>query len=72
VWLFLVAGVIALLVKAPPSRAQVNGISPAVLLFGRQLLHRAAAYYQFFFTSRKRECLCSAADWLSSHSSMGE
>src|SRR6266853_1970815 len=34
VWLFLIAGVVALLVKAPPSRAQVNNISPAVLLFG--------------------------------------
>jgi chromate transporter len=34
VWLFLIAGVVALLVKAPPSRAQVNNISPALLLFG--------------------------------------
>src|SRR5712664_3094958 len=34
VWLFLVAGVVALLVKAPPTRAQVETMNPAVLLFG--------------------------------------
>jgi chromate transporter len=34
VWLFLVAGVVALLVKAMPTKAQVEGVSPAVWLFG--------------------------------------
>jgi len=34
VWLFLVAGGVALLVKARPSRAQLNRISPAFLLLG--------------------------------------
>jgi chromate transporter len=34
VWLFLVAGVVALLVKAMPTRAQVETIRPAVWLFG--------------------------------------
>src|SRR6266702_737974 len=34
VWLFLVAGVVALLIKAPPTRAQVEAIRPAVWLFG--------------------------------------
>jgi chromate transporter len=33
-WLFLVAGVVALLVKAMPTRAQVETIRPAVWLFG--------------------------------------
>ena len=34
VWLFLVAGVVALAVKAMPTRAQVETIKPAVWLFG--------------------------------------
>src|SRR5207244_12297898 len=34
VWLFLVAGVVALVVKAMPTRAQVETIRPAVWLFG--------------------------------------
>ena len=34
VWLFLVAGVVALLVKAMPTKAQVETIRPAVWLFG--------------------------------------
>src|SRR6266699_6754874 len=34
VWLFLVAGVVALLVKAMPTTAQVETIRPAVWLFG--------------------------------------
>src|SRR6266852_415518 len=34
VWLFLIAGVVALLVKAMPTRAQVETIRPAVWLFG--------------------------------------
>jgi chromate transporter len=34
VWLFLVAGGVALLVKARPSRTQLNKISPAFLLLG--------------------------------------
>jgi chromate transporter len=34
VWLFLVAGIVALLVKARPTRAQAEAISPAVWLFG--------------------------------------
>ena len=34
VWLFLVAGVVVLLVKAMPTRAQVETIRPAVWLFG--------------------------------------
>ena len=34
VWLFLVAGVVALLVKAMPTRAQVETIRPSVWLFG--------------------------------------
>lgn len=34
VWLFLVAGVVALAVKAMPTRAQVETIRPAVWLFG--------------------------------------
>jgi chromate transporter len=34
VWLFLVAGVIALLVKAMPTRAQAEAMTPVVWLFG--------------------------------------
>jgi chromate transporter len=34
VWLFLVAGVVALLVKAMPTREQVETIRPAIWLFG--------------------------------------
>src|SRR5438552_15738949 len=34
VWLFLVAGVLALLIKAMPTRAQVETIRPSVWLFG--------------------------------------
>jgi len=34
VWLFLVAGVVALLIKAMPTRAQVETIRPSVWLFG--------------------------------------
>lgn len=34
VWLFLVAGVIALLIKAMPTRAQAAAVNPAVWLFG--------------------------------------
>lgn len=62
VWLFLVAGVVALLVKAMPTKAQAVVVNPALWL-SRRPSQGIAAYSEFFSTSPKLECLCLAAGW---------
>jgi chromate transporter len=48
VWLFLVAGVIALLVKAMPTRAQAEAIRPAVWLFGPPTVTGSSGLLEIF------------------------
>ena len=58
VWLFLVAGGVALLVKATPIKGTTERSAQPSCCLARLRSHRAAAYWQFFSISRKRECLC--------------
>src|ERR1700730_16952294 len=48
VWLFLVAGIVALLVKARPTRAHAEAISPAVWLFGPPIVAGASGLLGIF------------------------
>src|SRR6266481_560046 len=52
VWLFLVAGVVALLVKAMPTRAQVETIRPSVWLFGPALAGGSGLFGIFLYFAK--------------------
>ncbi len=52
VWLFLVAGVVALLVKAMPTRAQVETIRPSVWLFGPALAGSSGLFGIFLYFAK--------------------
>jgi chromate transporter len=48
VWLFLVAGVVALLIKAMPTKAQVEAVSPGIGLFTLPTLSGATGLFGIF------------------------
>jgi chromate transporter len=52
VWLFLVAGVVALLVKAMPTKAQVETIRPSVWLFGPALAGGSGLFGIFLYFAK--------------------
>ena len=70
IWLFLLGGIVAMLVKAPPRQVQVKGAVPLLLPLGAR--SRTTGSWKFFFISPRRACLSSAAGWRSSRSSTGE
>lgn len=49
VWLFLVAGVVALLIKAMPTKAQVETVRPSIGLFTLPTLSGATGLFGIFF-----------------------
>jgi hypothetical protein len=59
IWLFLLGGVVAVLVKAYPMRMQTRSVLP--LLFTTGAFGATALCRKYSSILRKRECLCSEA-----------
>ena len=73
VWLFLVAGVVALSDQSDAHKRQVETIRPSILaVHSANPVPGQRAYSGFFSISLRQDCLFSAADWRWCHFSMGE
>lgn len=72
VWLFLVAGVVALLINAMPTKAQVEAVRLSIGLFTLPTLSGATGIFGIFLYFAKAGLFVSAVDWRWCHFSTGE